>query len=76
MDDLGRIVNAFLELAESRAGRIDKFLLADDRNILKEAGKITIAIAKDHAETEFEKYRNVQDRLFQSDFDKMFEDSK
>lgn len=87
LEDLGRIVNAFLELAESRAKRkipmtmhdwaerIDRFLLADDRDILKVAGKISMAIAKDHAETEFEKYRIVQDRLFQSDFDKMLGDS-
>lgn len=83
LDDLGRIVNAFLELAESRAKRkipmtmqdwverIDKFLLADDRDILKDAGKISMAIAKDHAETEYEKYRVIQDRLFESDFDKL-----
>lgn len=83
MDDLARIVNAFLELAESRARRkipmsmqdwserIDKFLLGDDRDILQNAGEISIEIARDHAESEFEKYRIVQDKLFKSDFDRM-----
>ena len=83
LEDLGRIVSAFLDLAESAArrhipmtmedwaGRVDKFLLADDRDILKDAGKISMEIAKSHAENEFEKYRVVQDRLYQSDFDRM-----
>lgn len=83
LEDLGRIVNAFLDLAEGRAKRhipmtmqdwaerIDKFLLSDDRDILKNAGKISMEIAKDHAETEYEKYRIVQDQLFESDFDKI-----
>lgn len=83
MEDLGRIVSAFLDLAESRAKRkipmtmqdweerIDKFLLADDRDILKDAGKISMAIAKDRAESEYEKYRIIQDALFESDFDKL-----
>lgn len=83
LEDLGRIVNAFLELAEGRAKRhipmtmqdwaerIDKFLLSDDRDILKHAGTISMEIAKDHAEMEYEKYRIIQDRLFQSDFDKL-----
>ena len=83
IEDLGRIVSAFLELAESAAkrhipltmedwaNRIDKFLLADDRDILQNAGKISMEIAKDHAETEFEKYRIVQDKLFKSAFDKL-----
>ena len=83
LDDLGRIVSAFLDLAESAArrhipmtmedwaGRIDRFLLADDRAILKDAGKISMEIAKSHAESEFEKYRIVQDRLYTSDFDRL-----
>lgn len=83
IEDLGRIVSAFLDLAEGAAKRripmtmedwarrVDKHLLADDRDILKDAGKISMDIAKDHAESEFEKYRIVQDRLFESDFDKM-----
>lgn len=55
---------------EDWAKRLDKFLEFDERNILKDAGKISAKIAKDHAETEFEKYRIVQDRLFESDFDR------
>lgn len=82
LDSLGRIVNAYLELAEDRARRkipmtmedwatrLDKFLEFDEREILQNAGKISAKIAKDHAESEFEKYRVVQDRLFESDFDK------
>lgn len=79
--DLGRIVSAYLELAESRAKRrvpmsmedwakrLDIFLLADEREVLKDAGRISAEIAKEHAEGEFEKYREIQDKLFQSDFD-------
>ncbi|MDD2401279.1 MAG: virulence RhuM family protein [Clostridia bacterium] len=86
LEDLGRIVSAFLELAESAAkrhipltmedwaNRIDKFLLSDDRDILQNAGKISMEIAKDKAETEFEKYRITQDSLFESDFDKLIAD--
>lgn len=79
--DLEGIVIAFLELAENRARkhipmtmedwaiRIDKYLLADDRDILKNAGKISHEIACDKAITEFEKYRIKQDKLYESDFD-------
>jgi hypothetical protein len=82
LESLGRIVNAYLDLAEDRAKkaipmtmedwakRLDKFLDADDREILNDAGKVTAEIAKAFAETEFEKYRVVQDQLFESDFDK------
>lgn len=82
MRSLERIVSAYLDLAEDRAERhipmtmedwakrLDLFLLADDRDILQDAGKITAEIAKAKAETEFEKYRIIQDRLFLSDFDK------
>lgn len=82
LDSLGRIVNAYLELAEDRARRkipmtmedwamrLDKFLEFDEREILQNVGKISAKIAKDHAESEFEKYRIIQDRLFESDFDK------
>jgi len=85
LDALGRIVNAYLELAENRAKReipmtmedwakrLDLFLQFDDRDILQNAGNISAAIAKEHAENEFEKYRIVQDRLFQSDFDKLID---
>lgn len=71
MESLGRIVNAYLDLAEERAKRLDLFLEYDDRAILQDAGKITAEIAKDKAESEFEKYRIVQDQLFESDFDKL-----
>jgi len=84
---LGRIVNAYLDLAENRANRkipmtmedwatrLDKFLEFDDREILKDSGKITAKLAKKHAESEFEKYRIVQDQLYQSDFDQLIADS-
>ncbi len=52
------------------AKRLDKFLEADDRDILQNSGKITSQMAKYFAEGEFEKYRIVQDSLFESDFDK------
>ena len=82
LNSLGRIVNAFLDLAEERAlrnipmtmedwaKRIDAFLEFDEREILQDGGKISAQIAKEKAETEFEKYRIIQDRLFESDFDK------
>ena len=50
--------------------RIDAFLKFDEREILKNAGEITAEIAKQHAENEFDKYRLIQDKLFESDFDK------
>ena len=83
LESLGRVVNAFLDLAEDRAKRnipmtmedwvtrLDKFLDADDREILKDSGKITKKIADEKAISEFEKYRVVQDRLFMNDFDKL-----
>ena len=83
LDSLGRIVNAFLDLAENRAKRnipmtmedwakrLDAFLEFDDREILQDNGKITKKIADEKAFSEFEKYRIVQDRLFMSDFDKL-----
>ena len=86
--DLEGIVSAFLEIAENRArrhipmtmedwaNRIDKFLLSDDRDILKDAGKISHEIACDKALTEFEKYRVKQDKLYKSDFDLLIEESK
>lgn len=79
---LGRLVNAYLDMAkdmaerhipmtmEDWAKRIDKFLDATDREILQDAGHITAEYAKEYAESEFEKYRVIQDRLFRSDFDK------
>lgn len=49
---------------------------SDDRDILTDAGKISMEIAKDHAESEYEKYRIIQDRLFESDFDRLILESK
>ena len=78
---LGRLVNAYLDIAkdmaerhipmtmEDWAKRIDKFLDATNRDILQSAGSITAEYAKKYAESEFEKYRVIQDRLFRSDFD-------
>lgn len=88
IEDLERIVNAFLELAEGRAkrhipmtmedwaNRIDKYLLSDDRDILTDAGKISREIAEEKAISEFEKYRVKQDKLYKSDFDKLMECSE
>lgn len=82
LESLARIVNVFLETAEDRARRkipmtmedwatrIDMFLEFDEREILQDQGKISQEIAQSSAESEFEKYRIVQDRLFESDFDK------
>ena len=83
LESMGRIVSAFLDLAEDRAKRhipmtmedwatrIDKFLEGDDRPVLDDAGRVSAEYAKVFAETEFEKYRVIQDRLFQSDFDRL-----
>ena len=82
MKSLERIVSAYLDLAEDRAERhipmtmqnwserLDLFLEADDREVLQDAGKITAEIAKQKAESEFEKYRVIQDKLFMSDYDR------
>ncbi len=83
LDSLGRIVNAYLELAEDRASRkipmtmedwakrLDAFLEFDDREVLQDSGKVSAKLAQSYAESEFERYRIVQDRLFESDFDKV-----
>jgi len=83
MTQLARLVNAYLDVAEDMASRkipmtmqdwetrLNRFIEATDRKILQDSGKVTAEIAKAHAECEFEKYRIVQDRLFESDFDKM-----
>jgi hypothetical protein len=55
------------------AKRLDKFLLADDRDLLQNAGAISAKIAKDKAESEFEKFRIKQDQLYQSDFDRFLQ---
>ena len=87
LEELELIVTAFLDLAEARAKRnipmtmedwatrIDKFLLSDDRDILKNAGSISHEIACDKALTEFEKYRVKQDKLYKSDFDLLLEET-
>ncbi len=83
LKDLGAIVNTFLDLAERRARRqipmtmedwakrLDIFLNADELPILDSKGKISFDEAKLYAETEFEKYRVIQDRNFESDFDRL-----
>ena len=82
MAQLTRLVSAYLDIAESMAQRqipmtmqdwetrLNRFIDAADREVLQDAGKISAEIARAHALTEFEKYRVVQDRLFESDFDK------
>lgn len=79
---LQRIVSAYLDIAEDMAERnipttmqdwakrLNKFIEVTDRKVLQNAGKITAEIAKEFAESEFEKYRITQDRLFESDFDR------
>ena len=79
---LQRLVNAYLDIAEDMAERqipmtmadweerLNRFIAATDREILQDAGKVSAEIAKAHAISEFEKYRIVQDRLYESDFDK------
>ncbi len=87
MAQLSRLVNAYLDIAEDMAQReipmtmqdwetrLNRFIEATDRKILQDAGKVTAEIAQAHAESEFEKYRIVQDRLFESDFDKFLEEA-
>jgi len=83
LGQLQRIVSAYLDMAEMQAMRKIPMTMADweerlsgflklwDRDVLQDAGKVTAALAKTHAESEFERYRIVQDRLFESDFDRM-----
>jgi hypothetical protein len=78
-----RIVSAYLDMAELQAIRRIPMTMADwekrlggflklwARDVLQDGGKVTAEIAKAHAESEFEKYRIVQDRLFESDFDRV-----
>lgn len=82
LKSLSQLVNAYLDLAERRANQkqpmtmedwarhLDLILQADGNELLKNAGKISAEVAKIHAEGEYEKYRVIQDRLWQSDFDK------
>lgn len=81
MRQLERVVSAYLDLAEDMANRkipmtmedweirLNRFIEMTDREVLKDAGKVTAELAKEYAETEFEKYRIIQDKLFESDFD-------
>lgn len=83
MAQLSRLVNAYLDVAEDMAQRkipmtmqdweirLNRFIEATDREVLQDAGKVTAEIARAHAESELEKYRIVQDRLFESDFDRL-----
>lgn len=64
------------QLERIREIRLNRFLEAADREILEDAGKVTAEIVKAHAESEFEKYRIIQDRLFESDFDRMLKQLK
>ena len=87
LESMGRLVNAFLDLAEDRAKRhipmtmedwakrIDKFINLFESPILQDNGQVSAEYAKEFAESEFEKYRIIQDRLFQSDFDRFEDDS-
>lgn len=80
-----RIVSAYLDMAELQAERnipmtmedwekrLNGFLELWDSEILQDAGKVTAALAKKHAESEFEKYRIIQNKLYKSDFDKFLE---
>ncbi|WP_439294408.1 virulence RhuM family protein [Lonepinella sp. BR2882] len=83
MAQLSRLVNAYLDIAEDMAQRhipmtmqdwevrLNRFIAATEREVLQDAGKVSSEIAQAHAESEFEKYRIVQDRLFESDFDRL-----
>ncbi len=85
LDDMGHIVSAVLDFAEARAKRhipmtmedwakrIDSYLSSDERPVLQNPGSVSHEQAVQHAETEFEKYRIVQDRLYQSDFDRLLQ---
>jgi len=88
LEDMGRLVNAVLDMAERMAKRhvpmtmedwakrIDIILEAGDDAILTDAGKITAEFARNYAESEFEKYRIIQDKIFQSDFDRFNSDNQ
>lgn len=88
LSQMQRIVSAYLDMAEMQATRRIPMTMADweqrlagflrlwDREILADAGKVSAELAKTHAESEFEKYRIVQDRLFESDFDRMLAQTK
>ena len=85
LENLSLLVTAYLDLAERRAksqtpmsmenwiSHLDKILLVDGNQLLTNAGKISREIANEHAESEFEKYRIIQDRLYKNDFDILIE---
>ena len=85
---LERMVSAYLDLAEMQAmrhipmtmadweERLNGFLTLWDHEVLKNNGKISAEMAKLHAETQFEKYRIIQDKIYISDFDKLLEEAK
>lgn len=88
LNALELIVSGYLDFAEMQANRnipmtmedwvkhLDRILIATEHEILTDAGKISMEVAKAHAETEWEKYRIIQDRIYQSDFDLFLEDVK
>ena len=88
LESLGRIVSAFLDFAEDFAkrripmtmedwsGKLDSYLQLTGREVLQNAGSVSRKDAIRHAESEFEKYRIVQDRLYESDFDKLVEETE
>ena len=88
MQELNEIVTMYLDYAtrqarrhipmtmEDWASKLDAFLQFNDAEILEDKGKVTAAIAKAFAESEFEKYRVIQDRLYQSDFDRLMSETE
>ena len=88
MQELNEIVTMYLDYAtrqarrhipmtmEDWASKLDAFLQFNDAEILEDKGKVTAAIAKAFAESEFEKYRVIQDRLYQSDFDRLMSEAE
>ncbi len=88
LGQMERIVSAYLDMAEDMANRhipmtmedwerrLNGFLKMWDREVLNDAGKVSAELAKQHALSEFEKYRVVQDRLYESDFDRFIEEGK
>lgn len=88
MDSLNRIVTMYLDYAENQAKRripmtmadwankLNAFLQLNEYDLLNNSGKVTTEVAKAFAESEFEKYRIVQDRLFESDFDRLLKQTE
>lgn len=88
LHSLELIVSGYLDFAERQAMRnipmtmedwakhLDRILMATEHELLTDAGKISMEVAKEHAETEWEKYRVIQDKIYRSDFDLFLEDVK